>query len=33
MGKTIIKEDAFPEIIDQYNNGGKIVAYDIIRSR
>lgn len=33
MGKTIIKEDAFPEIIDQYNSGGKTAAYDMLRSR
>lgn len=33
MGKTIIKEDMFPEIIEQYNSSGKIAACDLIRSR
>ena len=32
MGKTIIEEKAFPEIIKQYNSGGKTAAYDYIRS-
>jgi len=33
MGKTIIGEDIFPEIIDQYNSCGKTAAYDLLRSR
>lgn len=33
MGKTMITEDLFPEIVEQYNNGGKTAAYDLIRSR
>ena len=33
MGKTIIGEDAFPEIIQQYNSGGRTSAYDFLRSR
>lgn len=33
MGKTIIKEDMFPEIIEQYNSGGKAAAYDLIQGR
>lgn len=33
MGKTIIKEDMFPEIIERYNSGGKAAAYDLIQSR
>jgi len=33
VGKTIIKEDMFPEIIEQYNSGGKAAAYDLIQSR
>ena len=31
MGKTIIGEDVFPEIIEQYNSGGKTAAYDYLR--
>lgn len=31
MGKTIIGEDAFPKIIEQYNSGGKTAAYEYIR--
>ena len=33
MGKTIIGEELFPEIIEQYNAGGKSSAYDHLRSR
>ena len=33
MGKTIIGEELFPEIIEQYNTGGKTSAYDHLRSR
>lgn len=33
MGKIIIGEEAFPEIIGQYNFGGKTAAYDCLRSR
>lgn len=33
MGKTIIKEDMFPEIIERYNSGGKAAAYDLIQTR
>ena len=32
MGKTKIKEDEFPEIVKQYNLGGKTTAYDYLRS-
>jgi len=31
MGKTIIGEDVFPKIIEQYNSGGKTAAYDYLR--
>ena len=33
MGKTVIKESMFSEIIDLYNTEGKTAAYDLIRSR
>lgn len=33
MGKTVIKETSFSEIVDQYNTGGKTAAYDLIRSK
>ena len=33
MGKTVIKEASFSEIVDQYNTGGKTAAYDLIRSK
>jgi hypothetical protein len=33
MSKTIIGEEAFPEIMEQYNSGGKTAAYDYLRSR
>ena len=32
MGKTIIGEEAFSKIIEQYNSGGKTAAYDYLRS-
>lgn len=32
MGKTIIGEELFPEIIRQYNAGGKTAAYEYLRS-
>ena len=32
MAKTIIREDAFPRIIEEYNSGGKTAAYDYLRS-
>lgn len=33
MGKPIITEEMFPEIIEQYNSGGKTAAYSLIRSK
>ena len=33
MGKTVIKESMFPEIINIYNTEGKTAAYDMIRSK
>lgn len=33
MGKSIIGEEMFPEIIEQYNSGGKTTAYDYLRSK
>lgn len=33
MGKSIIGEKLFPEIIEQYNSGGKPAAYDYLRSK
>ena len=33
MGKAIIGEDLFPEIVDRYNAGGKTAAYDFLRSQ
>ncbi len=33
MGKSIIGEEMFPEIIEQYNSGGKTAAYDYLRSK
>ena len=33
MGKTIIGEEAFPKIIEEYNSGGKTAAYDYLRSQ
>ena len=32
MGKTMIKEELFPEIVDRYNTDGKSAAYDYLRS-
>ena len=32
MGKTIIGEETFPKIIEEYNSGGKTAAYDYLRS-
>lgn len=32
MGKIKVKEDVFPEIVKQYNQGGKTAAYDYLRS-
>ncbi len=32
MGKTVIGEEAFPEIVKMYNTGGKTAAYDYLRS-
>lgn len=33
MSRTIIKEGEFPEIVRQYNSGGKSAAYEMIRDR
>ena len=33
MSKTIIGEEVFPEIIEQYNSEGKTATYDYLRSR
>lgn len=33
MGSTVVKEEMFPEIIEEYNRNGKMAAYDLIRSR
>lgn len=33
MGKTIINEDRFPEIIREYNTGGKKAAHALLRER
>lgn len=32
MGKTIIREELFPKIIEKYNAEGKIAAYNYLRS-
>lgn len=32
MGKKIIGEEMFPEIVKQYNSGGRTAAYDYLRS-
>lgn len=32
MGKTVIGEELFSEIVKQYNSGGRTVAYDYLRS-
>lgn len=33
MGKTVIKESDFPDIVNEYNSAGKTAAYDLIRSK
>ena len=33
MGKAVIKENMFSEIVDIYNTEGKTAAYDLIRSK
>lgn len=33
MGKTVITEEMFPEIVEQYNSEGKTAVYDLLRSR
>lgn len=33
MGKTVIREEMFPEIIDRYNTEGRTAAYDLIRDK
>lgn len=33
MGKTIISEDIFSELVEVYNREGKTSAYDMIRNR
>ena len=33
MGRTVIKDDEFPEIVDQYNSCGRKAAYNLIRDR
>lgn len=33
MGKTIIGEEAFPKIIEEYNSGGRTAAYDYLRRK
>lgn len=33
MAKTVIREEMFPEIVAEYNSGGKTAAYDLIRSK
>ena len=33
MGKTVIGEETFPKIIEEYNSGGKTAAYDYLRSQ
>lgn len=32
MGKTVIGEELFPEIVKLYNSGGRRAAYDYLRS-
>lgn len=32
MGRKIIDEEMFPEIVKQYNSGGRTAAYDYLRS-
>lgn len=33
MGRTVIREDIFPEIVEHYNNNGKAAAYGLLRDR
>lgn len=33
MGKSIIGKEIFPEIVGQYNSGGKTSAYDYLRGK
>lgn len=33
MGKAIVPEEVFPEIIEIYNQNGRTAAYDCLRSR
>ena len=33
MGKPVISEDLFPEIVRKYNSEGKTSAYDLLRSK
>ena len=33
MGKEIIGEELFPEIVNRYNTDGKMAAYDFLKSR
>ena len=33
MGKTIIKENMFPEIVEMYNTQGKAAVFDMIRTK
>ncbi len=33
MGKSIIGKEMFPEIVEQYNSGGKTSAYDYLRRK
>ena len=33
MGKTVVREEIFPEIIKVYNTEGRAAAYDLLRSR
>lgn len=33
MSRTIVKEDIFPKIVEQYNNNGKTAAYDLLRNK
>ena len=33
MGKTVISEQLFPEIVERYNSGGKTEVYDFLRIR
>ncbi len=33
MGRTVIREDLFPEIVELYNNNGKAAAYGLLWNR